>query len=66
MADNIFQRKFCLNGPYKRTMKSTIPVYLETIASAAANTRGKQLASLTSLSDSHVDNILEHNVQVRK
>ncbi|KAG2174209.1 hypothetical protein INT43_004230 [Umbelopsis isabellina] len=44
-------------------MKSSIPVYLETVANAAANCRGKQLASLTSLSDSHVDNILEHNVQ---
>ncbi|GAB5590259.1 COP9 signalosome (CSN) subunit [Umbelopsis nana] len=44
-------------------MRTSIPLYLETVAGSASNCRGKQLASLLSLSDPHVNTLLEHNAQ---
>ncbi|CAO3673307.1 unnamed protein product [Umbelopsis vinacea] len=44
-------------------MRGSIPLYLDTVAGSASNCRGKQLASLLSLSDAHVNSLLEHNAQ---
>lgn len=48
-----------------KQMRGSIPLYLDTVAASASNCRGKQLASLLSLSDAHVNLLLEHNAQVR-
>ncbi|KAI8583585.1 hypothetical protein K450DRAFT_221832 [Umbelopsis ramanniana AG] len=44
-------------------MKKAIPAYLDSVSNAAITCRGKQLASLLSLSDAHVNTLLEHNAQ---
>lgn len=46
-------------------MRGAIPTYLDSVSNAALKCRGKQLAALLSLSDAHVNTLLEHNAQVR-